>query len=116
MDIGQINDLQEAHVAAWNELDRTSRDSLLKKIYAEEIRMYDKDFILQGIAEVSDFIGKLQQDADFHFSEAKPIEVIQNGARFYGHIRTGQGTLNSMDFFVIENGKVLHLYAFMDAG
>ena len=50
----------------------------------------------------------------FNFSAAKPIEALQNSARFFGHIRTSGGMLNSMDFFLIENGKVQHLYAFME--
>lgn len=114
MDAQLINNLQNVHVAAWNEKDRVKRDGLLKTIYADDVKMYDKDFILLGIEEISDFIEKLQKDADFQFSAAKPIEFVQNGLRFYGHIRTGKGMLNSMDFFIIENNKVLHLYAFMD--
>jgi hypothetical protein len=114
MDAQLIKNLQEVHVAAWNEKDRDLRDGMLKTIYAENVKMYDKDFTLEGIGEVSDFIEKLQKDPAFLFSAAKPIENIQNGARFYGHIRTGEGMLNSMDFFVLDNGKVVHLYAFMD--
>ena len=114
MDAQLIKNLQDVHIAAWNEKDRVRRDSMLKTIYADDVKMYDKDFILKGIGEVSDFIEKLQQDFDFQFSAAKPIEYVQNGARFYGHIRTGEGMLSSMDFFVLENDKVVHLYAFMD--
>ena len=114
MDAQLISKLQEVHVAAWNEKDRTERDRLLKTIYAEDIQMYDKDFTLEGITAISDFIEKLQQDPEFNFSAARPIELIYNGARLYGNIRTGQGMLNSMDFFILENEKALHLYAFMD--
>ena len=115
MDAQLLNTLQEVHVTAWNERDRAKRDELIQTIYADDIKMYDKDFVLQGWEAVSDFIGKLQtQDPGFHFSAAKPIEATQNGARLYGHIRTGQGMLHSMDFFILEDGKVLHLYVFMD--
>jgi hypothetical protein len=114
MDTQLIKNLQDVHVAAWNEKDRDMRDRMLKTIYSDDVKMYDKDFTLSGIGEVSDFIEKLQEDPDFQFSAAKSIESIQNGARFYGHIRTGQGMLSSMDFFVLENNKVVHLYAFMD--
>ena len=116
MDAQLISKLQEVHVAAWNEKEHAKRESLLKIIYAEDINMYDKDFILQGIPAISDFIEELQKDPEFNFSAAKPIELTQNGARLYGHIRTGQGMLNSMDFFILENEKALHLYVFMDAG
>ena len=107
--------LQEIHVAAWNEKDVTRRDELLKKIYADDIKMYDKEFILNGLKAVSDFIGKLiAEDPAFKFSAAKPIEPLQNSARFFGHIQTGGGMLNSMDFFLMDKEKVQHLYAFME--
>lgn len=91
------------------------RDELLKKIYAEDIKMYDTEFVFDGLRAVSDFIGKLiAEDPVFKFSAAKPIESIQNGARLFGHIQTGIGLLNSMDFFLIENDKVKQLYAFIE--
>jgi hypothetical protein len=79
--------------------------------------MYDPNHTLQNLEEVSDFIGKLhQQDPEFYFSEAKPIDFSQNGVRLYGHIGTKQkpDILNSMDFFIIEEGKAAHLYVFME--
>ena len=115
MAIELFKDLQELHVAAWNEKNETRREELLKQIYADDIKMYDQAFILQDLKEVSAFIGKLlAEDPMFNFSAARNLETLQNGARLYGHIRTSQGLLNSMDFFVIENGKVQHLYAFME--
>ena len=117
MDAQLISKLQENHVAAWNERDREKRDSLLRTVYAEDIKMYDPDFILQNLDEVSDFIGKLHsQDPDFYFSAAKPMDSTQNGARLYGHIGTKQkpDIMNSMDFFIIENGKAAHLYVIME--
>lgn len=100
MDLNFFKELQSIHVAAWNEKDRTRRDDLLRKIYADNIKMYDKDFIFDGLDKVSDFIGKLlEEDSSFSFSAAKEIEPLQNSARLYGHITTGRGKLNSMDFF-----------------
>ncbi|GGH03404.1 nuclear transport factor 2 family protein [Pedobacter zeae] len=107
--------LQEIHVAAWNEKDAKKRETLLKKIYADDIRMLDKELILEGLKAVSDFIGKLiDEDPSYQFSAAKPIEPLQNSARLFGHIQTGSGKLNSMDFFLTENGKVKYLYAFIE--
>ena len=109
-----LNELQETHVAAWNEKDKATRERLLRTVYSENIKMYDKDFILDGLQAISDFIEKLQtSDPEFHFSAAKPIEGLQDGARLFGHIRTSEIPLDSMDFFLLENGKVKHLYAFM---
>ena len=110
-----FSQLQELHVAAWNEKDVTTRDEILKKIYSEDIKMYDKEFKFDGLRAVSDFIGKLiSEDHLFSFSAARPIESLQNGARLFGHIQTGGGLLNSMDFFLVEDNKVKHLYAFIE--
>ncbi|MET3501334.1 hypothetical protein ABIC45_002946 [Mucilaginibacter rubeus] len=115
MDIKQFTELQNIHVAAWNETDAAKRDELLETIYSEDVKMYDKDFILNGLRSVSDFIGKLiAEDPAYHFAAARAIEPLQDSARFYGHINTSGGPLNSMDFFLLEDGKVKHLYAFME--
>ncbi|PQJ09717.1 glyoxalase [Flavipsychrobacter stenotrophus] len=110
-----FEELQEIHVTGWNERDREKRDTLLRKIYAEDIKMYDAGFIVDGINAVSDFIGKLiTEDPKYHFSAAKKIEPLQNSARLFGHIQTSGGLLNSTDFFILEEGKVKHLYAFIE--
>ena len=119
MDSQLINKLQENHVAAWNERDREKRDSLLRTIYAEDIKMYDPNSIFQSLSEISDLIGTLHtEDPDFQFSAAKPIEFTQNGARLYGNIGTKENpnAMRSMDFFIIENGKAKHLYVMMEPG
>jgi len=117
MDIEFIKTFQENHVAAWNERDREKRDNLLRTVYAENIRMYDPNSVLKSLAEVSDFIGVIHSnDPDFYFSAARSMDVTQNGARLYGHIGTRENPdiINSMDFFIIENGKAVHLYVMMD--
>ena len=113
-----MSTLQQTHTAVWNEKDRTTRDALMQTIYADDIKMYDKDFILAGIAAVSDFIDKLfAGDANFNFTATKPMESSQNGARLYWDIRTGPqpNVLTGMDFFIVEDEKVAHLFVFMDA-
>jgi hypothetical protein len=115
MDNKLFTELQATHVAAWNEKDVTRRYELLTSIYADDIRMYDKEMTLEGLKAVSDFIGKLiAEDPAFKFSAVKPIDPLQHTARLYGQIETSGGMLNSMDFFVIANGKVAQLYAFLE--
>lgn len=107
--------VQRLHVEAWNEKDPKKREELLGQIYNEDVKMYDNEFILDGLKAVSDFIGKLiAEDSLYHFAAAKDIQPLQNGARLFGHIKTGEGMLNSMDFFLMENDKVKHLYAFIE--
>lgn len=116
MDVLFIDTLQKNHIALWNEKDPACREELAKTIYSNDIKMYDKDFILTGSGEVLGFIGKLlTDDPDFYFSAVKPMQITQNGVRLFWNIRTGGLTLTGMDFFVIENNKVQHLYVFMDA-
>src|SRR5256885_47472 len=117
MNIESMNHLQQTHTTVWNEKDRTTRDALMQAIYADGIKMYDKDFILTGVPAISDFIDKLfAGDANFNFTVSKPMESTQNGARLYWEIRTGPqpNVLTGMDFFVVENEKVAHLFVFMD--
>jgi len=106
--------LQDKHVAAWNEKDAEKRNSLLREIYADDITMYDSEAIFDGLQAISDFIGKLLlEDPVFRFAAVSPIEALHNGARLYGQIRTSGGMLDSMDFFLVEEGKVKRLYAFL---
>lgn len=116
MDAEFIRKLEENHVALWNEKDADRREELIKTIYSDDIKMYDKDFILTGRSEVLAFIGKLlTEDPNFYFSVAKPMQATQNGARLFWNIRTSGPELTGMDFFITENEKVQHLYVFMDA-
>ncbi|MEO3408439.1 nuclear transport factor 2 family protein [Mucilaginibacter sp. CAU 1740] len=95
-----FSQLQELHVIAWNEKDMSKRDEMLRKIYADDIRMYDREFTFNGLRSASDFIGQLiAEDPAYKFSAAKLIEPLQNSARLFGHIQTAGGLLNSMDFF-----------------
>ena len=115
MDTEQLKQLQDIHVTAWNEKDATKRNELLKKIYTDDVKMYDKDFIFDGLDAVSNFIGQLiATNPAFNFAAAKSIEGLENSARLSGHIQTSGGLLNSMDFFLLKDGKVNHLYAFME--
>lgn len=111
----QLKQFKQIHIEGWNERDRSKRDALLGKIYAQNIKMYDSNTVFDGLKAVSDFVGQLPaQDPDFHFYSDNPMEGLQDSIRFYGKIRTGQGILNSMDFFLLENGKAAHLYAFLE--
>ncbi|QKZ15318.1 nuclear transport factor 2 family protein [Spirosoma sp. KUDC1026] len=117
MDTQLINRLQDTHLAIWNEKDRTRRDAMMPAIYAADIRMYDKDFTLTGTEAISDFIDKLfADDANFTFKAETAIVNTQHGARLFWTIQTGPqpNVLTGMDFFIVENEKIAHLFVFMD--
>jgi len=115
MNTNSIANLQQTHLAIWNEKDRARRDALIPTVYASDLQMFDKDFVLNGSKEVSDFIDKLfAQDPGFSFAPDQPMEPVQNGVRFAWKIRTGGNDLTGMDFFLLEDGLVKLLYVFMD--
>lgn len=116
MDSAAIKKLAETHLAVWNEKDRIKRDGMMTTIYAADIIMYDKDFILTGNKEISDFIDKVQGDPVFDFHAIRPMEDTQNGARLFWSIKTTQGLLTGMDFLILENDLVDQIYVFIDAG
>ena len=117
MNTNIIEHLQDIHVNAWNEKDATQRLELLRSIYADDIKMYDKDVVFDGLTAIADFVGTLiSEDPAYSFTAASPLESLQNSARLYGRIQTSGGPLDSMDFFLIEDGKVKHLYAYMVPG
>ena len=107
-------ELQFTHVKAWNENDPEERRKLLHTIYAEDIKMYDSQNVIVGLDAVVDFIGTLiTKDPVYSFSPDGELEVLQNSARLYGNIHTSGGQLRSMDFFLTDNGKVQHLYVYL---
>lgn len=110
----QLKEFKENHINGWNERDRSKRDAILSKIYAQDIKMYDENSIYDGLKAISDFVGILHaQDPDFHFYSDNAFEPNQDSLRFFGKIRTAQGILDSMDFFLLKNDKAVHLYAFL---
>ncbi|MGF7214586.1 hypothetical protein GGR92_000726 [Spirosoma lacussanchae] len=118
METDLLTRIQETHVAIWNEKDRARRVAMMQTIYAANIQMYDKDFTLTDTEAIADFIDKLfADDADFLFTAEKPMDSTQHGARLYWTIRTGPqpNTLTGMDFFVLEDEKIAHLFVFMNA-
>lgn len=108
-----LNEIQATHIAIWNERSRPKRDELTSTLYSENIKMYDPGFTLTGVKDVSDFIDKVQSDAKFVFKATQPMDGTQNGLRLFWSIETSQGVLTGMDFFILDGGKVEHLYVFM---
>ena len=115
MNAESIKKMQEVHLAIWNERSRSTRDSMIAQIYADEIKMYDPDSILKGTKEISDFIDKVQSDSKFTIKATQPMESTQNGARLFWTITTEEGLLKGMDFFILENEKVTNLYVFIES-
>ncbi len=113
----EIRNLVEAHLAIWNERDLKKRESLMKKVYADDIEMVDSHFIARGYKEINGFVDGLQQKSSTSkFSHIKAIDVNHNIARLYWQNGTPEkpDAVTGMDLFVFENGKAAKLYVFVD--
>ncbi|RZM10683.1 MAG: nuclear transport factor 2 family protein [Pedobacter sp.] len=117
MDSQFLRQLQDVHLSIWKEKDADKRAALMPSIYSENIRMFDRDFILNGNQEISDFISKLHSaDGHFEFAASRPIEATQHCARLFWTIQTkatGE-PMTGMDMFIIENERVTQLFVFID--
>jgi len=115
MEKEKINELESVHIALWNERNSARRIELASKIYAPSIRMYDKEFILEGREAVLQFIDKLlKDDPVFSFRATKEIQVTQDAARLFWNIELSATSLTGMDLFIVRDGMVEELYVFMD--
>jgi catechol 2,3-dioxygenase-like lactoylglutathione lyase family enzyme len=113
----EIRSLVEDHLEIWNERDLKKRETLMKKVYADDIEMVDSHFIAVGHSEINGFVDGLQKkNPASRFSHVKGIDVNHNIARLYW--RNGspenQDATTGMDLFVFENGKAVRLYVFVD--
>lgn len=114
----EIRSLVESHLAIWNEKDLKKRKNLIEKVYADNIEMVDSHFIANGHKEINEFIDGLQKKSpSSKFSIIKEIDVNHNTARLYWKHSSSEKTdsVTGMDLFVLENGKIVKLYVFLDS-
>ena len=113
----EIKQLVEAHLRIWTEPDHTKRLVLANEIYAANIEVIDPEVILNGRAEVSDFIGSLlKQYPGFEFSIAKPIETHHNRAILSWQFgpKAKPDTITGQDIFTITDGQITSFLVFVD--
>src|SRR5882757_2016762 len=109
--------LVKAHLRIWSEPDHTKRLTLASEIYADNIQVIDPEIILNGIAEVNDFIGGLlKQHPGFKFTSAKPIEAHHNKAILSWQFGppSKPDTITGQDIFTIAEGRIVSLLVFVD--
>ncbi|NHA08093.1 nuclear transport factor 2 family protein [Mucilaginibacter sp. HC2] len=113
----EIKNLVQAHLQMWSELSHTKRLALANNIYAANIEVIDPEVILNGRAEVSDFIGSLlKQYPGFEFTIAKPIETHHNRAILSWQFgpRTKPDTITGQDIFTISDGYITSILVFVN--
>lgn len=112
-----IKSLVEQHLTLWNEHDPAKRKQIMQAIYAPDLEMVDRHFIANGYEQVDGFIQDLQKKSpDFRFTHAKPIDTHHNVARLFWQVgsKAKPDAVTGMDLFVIENGKVVKMYVFVN--
>lgn len=109
-------DLVNKHLEIWTETDSVKRLALAREIYANDIRVTDPGVILNGIVQVSNFIGKLlAEHPGFEFKMTGQIEAHHNTAILFWHFgpESKPDTITGQDIFTIENGKIISLLVFV---
>jgi hypothetical protein len=109
--------LVKAHLKIWSEPDHTKRLALANEIYADNIQVIDPEIILNGIAEVNDFIGGLlKQNPGFEFASAKSVETHHNKAILSWQFGppSKPDTITGQDIFTIADGRIVSLLVFVD--
>lgn len=112
-----IKSLVEQHLALWNEHNPAKRKQIMQAIYSPNLEMVDRHFVANGYEQVDSFIQDLQKKSpDFRFSHAKPIDIHHNVARLFWQVgsKSKPDAVTGMDLFVIENGKVVKMYVFVN--
>ncbi|NHA04892.1 SnoaL-like domain-containing protein [Mucilaginibacter sp. HC2] len=110
-------ELVNKHLQIWTETDNTKRLALAEKVYAYNIRIIDPGVILNGRAEVSNFIGGLlKQNPGFEFTLVKPIETHHNAAILSWQFgpKSKPDTITGQDIFTIAEDKIVSLLVFVD--
>jgi catechol 2,3-dioxygenase-like lactoylglutathione lyase family enzyme len=112
-----ITELVTKHLEIWTETDSAKRLALAGEIYADNIRVIDPGVILNGRAEVSNFIDKLlTEHPGFEFMMAGPIETHHNTAILSWQFgpKSKPNTITGQDIFTIANGKIISLLVFVN--
>jgi hypothetical protein len=110
-------ELVNKHLEVWTETDSVKRLALVEKVYVYNIRVIDPEVILNGRAEVSNFIGDLlKQSPGFKFTTAKPIETHHNTAILSWQFGPASkpDTITGQDIFTIAEDKIISLLVFVD--
>lgn len=109
--------LVNAHLQVWGETDDGKRLALAKEVYADDIRVIDPGVVLNGRAEVSDFIGDLlKKSPGFQFQIVKPIETHHNMAILWWRFGppSEPDAITGQDIFTLTDGLITSLLVFVD--
>ena len=109
--------LVKAHLQMWGEPDHHKRLALANDIYTANIQVIDPEVILNGLAEVNNFIDSLlKQHPGFKFTTTKPIEAHHNTAILSWQFGPASkpDTITGYDIFTIAEDKIIFLLVFVN--
>ena len=109
--------LVEGHLKLWGEAGAEKRLNMAKGIYAEQVKVVDPGGILNGIEEISDFIGDLlANNPGFEFRIVKPIEVHHHTALLSWQFGPAShpDQITGQDVFTLAEGLIVSLLVFVN--
>jgi hypothetical protein len=109
--------ITDRHIALWNEANASLHSALISSLYAPEIEMIDSYFKAAGHDGIRNAIAGFRANRPgSQFTKAKPIDYHHNIIRLYWYNgpKDQPDAGSGMDLFVVEEGKVVKLYVFVD--
>jgi len=102
----------------WNEKNSTIRIETIKKIYAEQAKLYHVGQKVKGLNSINESVTATLQNLppDFIFTQLQPVVINNNiGRLIWGAGPQGQAPVSTgMDIAHFKDGKIKSLYVFLD--
>ena len=111
------NEIAEAYIDAWNERDRTRRDSLIASGWTEGAVYIDPLMRGTGRSEIAGLIGAVQERfPDFRFSLLGRPDGYGANVRFSWALgpENAEPPIKGTDFVTLENGQLHRVIGFLD--
>jgi hypothetical protein len=107
-----------SYIEAFNETDGDRRRELLEALYTPDCTYTDPHVDLQGAEQIDGFIEQTQERfPGATFALGGLVDAHHNQARFHWHAGPAEApdAYVGFDVIVTENGRIRHVYGFMDA-
>jgi hypothetical protein len=106
----------DTYLTAWNEADTTSRDKLIREVWATDGRLIDPPLSASGHGEISDMAAALQAQFPGHqFRRVSEVDEHHGHFRFAWQLVAPDGSvaISGMDVGALdENGHIAQITGF----
>ena len=113
-----MQELAERYIAAFNETDPTRRRTLLEQVFTSDGTYTDPNHELTGVEAIDVAMAEMQENnPGLRFSLHGPVDSHHDQARFqwYAGTPAQPQTLLGFDVIVTSEGRIEHVYGFVDA-